>query len=73
MLSIIVSPLQAQQSQEALLVFTIIIIIIFSFLFFFVCYHDNSWKAQPTRSKCSHMTLIEIARASSKMGITGHM
>ena len=24
--------------------------------FFSVCYHDNSWKAQPIRTKCSHMT-----------------
>ena len=33
-----------------------IYVFIYLFILIFVCYHDNSWKAQPIRTKFSHMT-----------------
>ena len=43
----------------------------FNFFFFFCC-HDNSWKAQPIRTKFSHRLLTEIAQSYTKMGSAGH-
>ena len=38
------------------------------FFFFFGCYHDNSWKAQPIRTKFSHMTFDWKCSAVYKNG-----
>ena len=59
MLSLIASPLRTDQSREALLAFII---------FIFVCYHNNSEKAQPNRTKFSHMTFDWNSSAKFKDG-----
>ena len=42
-------------------------------IIFFLCCHDNSWNAQPIRTKFSHRLLTEIAQPCTKMGIKGQM
>ena len=40
----------------------------FFFFFFFWCFHDNSWKVQPIRTKFSHMTFNWNSSAVYKNG-----
>ena len=38
-------------------------------LFYFFCYHDNSWKAQPIRTKFSHKTFERNSLAMYENGL----
>ena len=64
MFSIIASPLQAEQTQTALLV----LFYFFIFFFIFVCYRDNSWKAQQVLKKISYMTFDQNSLGKFKDG-----
>ena len=46
----------------------VLLLFLFIYLFFFVRYHDNSWKPQPIRTKFSHMTFDWNSSANFENG-----